>query len=138
MKKLLFSLIALFFLNPAQAVMVDLETDLPGSVLFNFQVASFAEQAMVAPGALPSDSTLGAAYQITGAVASYTGPPVANQNPTPFLDGPVAIDRLGGLGVCKTIDCSASNDDHLDMGESVLLTYTGAAGILLGNIHFSF
>ena len=127
MKKLLLCIFILFLLNPAQAVMLD--TDLPDTVLFNFQVAESDEGPL--SGVLPYDSTLGPAHQIVAETAAG-GP-----DPTGWLDGP-SFGFKGGLGVCKTMDCDASSDDTLGAGESILLEIgTTSEHVFLGDIYFA-
>lgn len=129
MKKLLLSLLVLFFLNTTQAATISpvLNSMLPLEVLFNFQVDN--DLAFPTPPMDDYASTPGFTIQ---AVAT------AGTVPTPWLDGDDgSVDLPGGLGACLTNDCNSSNDDAFQIGESVLLTYTGLIQITLGHIFFT-
>lgn len=124
MKKTILFVLFLFFLNPVHA---QLMTDLPDYVLFNFQIEESGEGVL----ALPYDSTLGSDYQISAADASAIG-----ANESAWLDGP-ANGGNGGLGVCKSNDCSSNPADaSLNINEALELTYTGVDPIFIGDIFF--
>ena len=106
-------------------------TDVPTSVLFNFQVDEANEMALLIPPVY--ESWQDPSFFITAATASAPPPPSGTATPTPWLDDPVD-NRPGGLGVCRTTDCAGIPDDNFNMGESVLLEINQP--ILVGDIYF--
>jgi len=121
---LLLSLLV-FTCAPANAAIIapDASSDIPGDVLFNFQVSQSDEGALMTGFMSQSNP----AISITSVVVSGT-----TNSGVAWLDGPSG--GPAGLGVCQDDDCNGSSDDNVTVGESVLLTVSTAAKV--GDIYF--
>ena len=113
--------VCLFGNANAAIIAPDASSDIPGNVLFNFQVSADSEL-MVG-----FQSQSNPAISITGIVVDGT-----TDTGVAWLDGPSG--GPAGLGVCQTSDCNGSSDDNITVGESVALTISEEAKV--GDLYF--
>lgn len=116
----------LLLCHTANAALItpDASSDIPASVLFNFQVSESDE------GVLPAGFMSQVVPSISITSSSVVGTTMTG---VAWLDDPFQ-GHPGGLGVCQTASCSDNDDYNITVSESLLLTVSEP--IKVGDIYF--